>query len=119
MSKHAFVHVLCGLTGCFVVMISSGCKSSKSTTTQPVISANRNDVAFIDSSASRASEEEDTFDATQVPGRIHRVQAKETLWSLSERYYGDGNHWRKILVANRKRLSDAKELPVGMILIIP
>lgn len=119
MIRHSFVHRISTLTGCFVVMIGSGCKSAKSTTTQPVLSANRNDVTYIDSSASRTPEVEDTFDVTQVPGRIHRVQARETLWNLSERYYGDGNHWRKILVANRKRLTDAKELPVGMILIIP
>lgn len=61
----------------------------------------------------------DDFDITTVPGRIHFVQPNETLWSISQRYYGHGKHWRKILVANRNRLTDSTELPVGMKLIIP
>ena len=59
------------------------------------------------------------FDPGEVPGRIHRVLPADTLWNLSERYYGDGKHWRRIMVANRNRLTDPADLPVGMVLIIP
>lgn len=47
------------------------------------------------------------------------MQANETLWSLAELYYGNSKHWRKISVANRKRVTDPTNLPVGMKLIIP
>lgn len=102
-----------------LMMTNVACKSSKPTTTQPVVNANRMDTTWIDSEAPRTTETREEFDLTLVPGKIHRVHAGETLWSLSERYYGHGKHWRKILVANRKRLTDSTELPVGMKLIIP
>ena len=61
----------------------------------------------------------DEIDMTLVPGRIHVVRPRETLWSLSEMYYGNNRQWRKILVANRRRVTDPTNLPVGMKLIIP
>ncbi len=61
----------------------------------------------------------DEIDLTLVPGRIHVVRPRETLWSLSEMYYGSNRQWRKILVANRRRVTDPTNLPVGMKLIIP
>ena len=30
----------------------------------------------------------------------HVVQAGDDLWSLAERYYGNGRQWRKIAAAN-------------------
>lgn len=69
--------------------------------------------------ASAGSATEDQFDATQIPGRIHLVQPNDTLWTLSEKYYGNSRDWRKILVANRRRVTDPTNLPVGMKLIIP
>ena len=54
-----------------------------------------------------------------MPGRTHVVQPKETLYGLAQRYYGDKNQWRKIYYANRNRLSDPNNLPVGARLIIP
>ncbi len=55
----------------------------------------------------------------RFPGRIHLVQAGDTLYSLAERYYGHGKFYRKIRDANRNRLADPNELPAGMKLIIP
>ena len=58
-------------------------------------------------------------DLENLPGRVHIVQAGDTLYSLAEKYYGHGRHYQKILMANRKRLTDPNDLPVGMKLIIP
>lgn len=69
--------------------------------------------------ASSVSPSDDQFDATQIPGRIHLVQPNDTLWTLSEKYYGNSRDWRRILVANRRRVTDPTNLPVGMKLIIP
>ncbi len=55
-----------------------------------------------------------------IPDRhVHHVQPNDTLWSLAERYYDDSKHWEKILKANRCRVTDQRELEVGMTLVIP
>lgn len=51
--------------------------------------------------------------------RTHRVGPDDTLYGLAQQYYGNGIHWRKIFYANRNRITNPKELPVGMKLIIP
>lgn len=56
---------------------------------------------------------------TSLPGRVHVVRRNETLYSLSLQYYGDAGQWRRIWAANKRRLADPKDLPVGMKLIIP
>ena len=54
------------------------------------------------------------------PGRTHVVTAKETLFSLSQRYYGDRAHWKQIRDANRDKLKgDRPTLAIGMELKIP
>ena len=69
--------------------------------------------------AMRTSSEEDLVDAGQYPGRIHIVEPKDTLFRLAEQYYGNSKQWRKIWQANKKRLTNPNDLPVGMKLIIP
>jgi nucleoid-associated protein YgaU len=51
--------------------------------------------------------------------RVHVVEPKETLYAIARRYYNDEKHWRKILEANRNRISDPNKIEVGMKLIIP
>ena len=51
--------------------------------------------------------------------RVHVVQPKETLYSISRRYYGHGRHWRRIFQANNNRIVDPNQIEVGMKLIIP
>jgi nucleoid-associated protein YgaU len=64
-------------------------------------------------------EEPEVIDSAAWPGRTHIVQANETLYSLAQLYYGDANQWRRIWSANKRRLSDPKNIPMGMKLIIP
>lgn len=64
-------------------------------------------------------EDESMVDSAQTPGRIHLVEPKDTLLHLAERYYRDRNQWRRIWQANRNRISNPNDLPVGMKLIIP
>ena len=63
--------------------------------------------------------EEDAGDSGRYTGRVHIVEPKDTLFHLAEKYYGNSNQWRKIWLANRKRLTTPNNLPVGMKLIIP
>ena len=53
-------------------------------------------------------------------GRHHVVRAGDDLWSLAERYYGDGRDWRKIAAANPKVLTGGPDrLQIGWRLKIP
>ncbi len=87
-------------------------------TTQPVANDGSAPPAVTDN-AKPAAEEPPDPELARLPGRVHTVQAGETLYSITAKYYGDGKHWRKILVANRNRLSDPQDLRVGMKLIVP
>jgi LysM repeat protein len=50
----------------------------------------------------------------------HVVQAGDDLWSLAERYYGDGRDWRKIAAANPTVLTGGPDrLQIGWQLKIP
>jgi LysM repeat protein len=52
--------------------------------------------------------------------RHHVVQAGDDLWSLAERYYGDGQDWRKIATANPNVLTGGPDrLEIGWRLRIP
>jgi LysM repeat protein len=53
-------------------------------------------------------------------GHPHFVQAGDDLWSLAERYYGDGRDWRKIAAANPTVLTGGPDrLQIGWRLTIP
>ena len=54
-----------------------------------------------------------------APGRIHVVQAGESLGAISTRYYGTPARWKTIFNANRDKLPDANNLRVGTPLKIP
>jgi nucleoid-associated protein YgaU len=111
------------LVGCTVGLAAlcapgtEGCGPSEPATTQPVVQTA--DARPGPTERSNVPRPGDNFDVTKVPGRIHSVRPNDTLWNLAERYYGNGKHWRKILVANRNRLTNSTDLPVGMKLIIP
>jgi nucleoid-associated protein YgaU len=51
--------------------------------------------------------------------RWHTVEDGDTLFSLAQRYYGDGAKYLLIYRANRERLGSLEELAPGMVLEIP
>jgi nucleoid-associated protein YgaU len=52
--------------------------------------------------------------------RTYVVRAGDTLSSIAQRYYGNGELWGRIYTANRKQIgSDPSELWVGLVLVIP
>lgn len=56
----------------------------------------------------------------QASGKRHVVQPGDTLYSLSQRYYGTRTRWREILQANRDQLKGENDrLRLGMELRIP
>ncbi len=50
-------------------------------------------------------------------GGTHTVQKGESLWTLSEKYYGSGFEWRKIAEANT--ITNPRSIEVGQRLSIP
>lgn len=52
-------------------------------------------------------------------GRTHVVSKGDTLIKLSRYYYGNDPGWKDIWEANRNRVPNPNQLPVGMKLIIP
>ena len=57
--------------------------------------------------------------ASDTTGTTHVVRAGESLWSVAERFYGDGHKWQDLATRNRISLSESKPLLVGMKLIVP
>jgi len=55
----------------------------------------------------------------EIRTRIHIVQKGDTLSSISAKYYGSANQWRKILAANQNNLPNPNRLTPGVKLIIP
>lgn len=49
----------------------------------------------------------------------YTVQSGDTLWAISERFYGDGNAWQRIYDANRGRIEDPDVIQPGWELSIP
>lgn len=51
--------------------------------------------------------------------RTYTVEKGDTLWAISERFYGSGNEWRRIYEANRDRIEDPDVIQPGWELTIP
>jgi nucleoid-associated protein YgaU len=101
------------------VIIAVGCADPKSAT-QPASQPS----AALDGQAGRSTALElapvpEDGDPGALPGRVHSVERGETLYSIAAKYYGDSRQWRRIMTANRNRVKNERDLPVGMKLIIP
>ena len=74
--------------------------------------------AFAPRMTAAAEEETEKPEETQkTEGRIHVVEAGETLGSISQKYYGDGNGVEKIMNANG--LDNPNHIVCGQELLIP
>lgn len=62
-------------------------------------------------------------DAKKKPGstapRSHTVEAGDTLFSLSRKYYDSPDRWKDILKANKKSVDNPGKLKIGQELTIP
>ncbi|QOJ03541.1 MAG: LysM peptidoglycan-binding domain-containing protein [Planctomycetia bacterium] len=106
-----------GAVWCAAMWITlSGCPAPERTTSQPAAS---DEVDARSATLGGSDEAADYVQPGEVPGRVHIVEPGDTLYSLAVRYYGSGLKYNRILVANRNRLKDPRNLPVGMKLIIP
>lgn len=63
----------------------------------------------------KKSDGQDPWDAKQY----HEVKKGDTLWKIAEKYYGDGNLYKKIFEANRTILKNPDIIQIGQKLHIP
>lgn len=53
------------------------------------------------------------------PERMHSIVPGDSLFALSQRYYGDGKYWRQLAAYNKDRVGDGSVLRVGVKIAIP
>ncbi len=56
------------------------------------------------------------FDTKQ---KTHKVGKGDSLWSLAQKYYGNGDLWKKIYDANKKLIKNPDHIEDGWVLVIP
>ena len=49
----------------------------------------------------------------------YTVKKGDSLWMISKKVYGDGKYWKKVLDANKDKLSSSSSVKEGMVLNIP
>ena len=83
---------------------------------QPALSERRESTSSIETPDAN---NEPRVTSHETRTKIHIVQKGDTLSSISAKYYGSANQWRKIVLANRNNLPDPNRLAPGIKLIIP
>lgn len=83
-----------------------------------------NSAYIAPSSAAKKSTKKPTQNGTQQVqqnrvNKYHTVKQGDTLWSISEAYYGDGSKFNIIYNANKSRIKRMAQLEVGQSLYIP
>ncbi len=55
--------------------------------------------------------------AAPMAGNSYTIKKGDTLWSIAQRHYGNGQKWQDIVAANPGL--DPQKLPVGKAIILP
>jgi len=51
--------------------------------------------------------------------QTYTMKAGDTLYGVARRFYSDGKLWTKIFEANKDKIRDVADIPVGTVLVIP
>jgi LysM repeat protein len=55
----------------------------------------------------------------QPAARTYTAQAGDTLYTIAQRYYGQGEYWRELYQANQSKISNPDVIYAGQVLTIP
>lgn len=91
-------------------------KTAATTLNPPPPAAPRN---LVGPTKGKTMSRSDDRDAVEPAIRKHTVEEGETLVSLAQRYYGDGDRFAMLYQANRKVLKTPDSLAPGTVLVIP
>lgn len=76
-------------------------------------------ITIVSEPAESAEETEETGESEEAQAEVYVVVAGDSLWGISERYYGTGTRWNVIYDANRDLIANQNLIYIGQELIIP
>ena len=76
-------------------------------------------ITIVSEPAESAEETEETGESEEAQAEVYVVVAGDSLWGISERYYGTGTRWNVIYDANRDLIANQNLIYIGHELIIP
>lgn len=109
-------------SGLVLAVIALSTATPQVTHAEPAQSAPQLAVPAAETAATsdRAETVRSTASQTEDAGLRHTVQRGDDLWSLAERFYGEGRDWRRIAAANPDVLTGGPDrLEPGWRLLIP
>ena len=57
--------------------------------------------------------------APSAGSQTYTMKAGDTLYGVARRFYGDGKLWTKVFEANKDKIRDVSDIPIGTVLVIP
>jgi len=66
-----------------------------------------------------AKKEEPAPSVNPASNGTHIVQPGDTLWAIAKKYYGNGNHYPRIVNANKDKIKNPNLIFPGQQLVIP
>ena len=76
-------------------------------------------ITIVSELAESAQESEESEEISEVQEEVYIVVSGDSLWSISERYYGTGTRWNVIYDANRDVIVNQNLIYIGQELVIP
>ncbi len=76
-------------------------------------------ITIVSEPAESAQESEESEEISEVQEEVYIVVSGDSLWSISERYYGTGTRWNVIYDANRDVIVNQNLIYIGQELVIP
>ncbi len=76
-------------------------------------------ITIVSEPAESAQESEESEEISEVQEEVYIVVSGDSLWSISERYYGTGTRWNVIYDVNRDVIVNQNLIYIGQELVIP
>ena len=108
------------------LLLVVGCQAKKSDEVPPLAAEELEPPLPVDPAPVAVTEVETTTGPEGKPppasltgSQTYTMKAGDTLYGVTRRFYGDGKLWTKIFEANKDKVRDVADIPVGTVLVIP